>query len=78
MYGFFYLVKFNVQYFSKLNRYFHQVVGDFGPHQTALDPPCILKPFCDEEAHFCDALVMSTHYTLYLKGLHYVVAGATK
>jgi hypothetical protein len=24
----------NAQYVSKLNRYFNQVVGDFGPHQT--------------------------------------------
>jgi hypothetical protein len=32
--GLFYLVKFNAQYVGKLSRYFNQVVGDFGPHQT--------------------------------------------
>ena len=28
------LIQCNAQYFRKLYRYFNQVLGDFGPHQT--------------------------------------------
>jgi len=28
------LIKCNAQDVGKLNRYFNQVMGDFGPHQT--------------------------------------------
>jgi hypothetical protein len=30
----FFLIQYNAQYVGKLNRYFNQVVGDFGPYQT--------------------------------------------
>ncbi len=33
---------------------------------------------CKHAVHFCDVLVTSMHYTIYWKGLHHMVMGATR
>jgi hypothetical protein len=51
------LIQCNTQYVGKLSRYFNQVMGDFGPHQTIpvlkyLSPSPPFNPAGDGSSHY--------------------------